>query len=1150
MARKGKSKKADAVANGGTATNVDSSAAGNAEPIFNGDVLKKLQQKIQDGMRKVTIGGKNDQKGQQVQKGKELADSRRKGKREQESVTACKKNPAVQPNASRGTKRRRDGQEGPNSPRSAVKPRSSNGNSKGVTKKNGSIKKSISNRDLLKEIMELGGTKDDLELVKDVYSVDDNEVIEGGSAAKGRKDLRRDLEKLMAEVGHDLKTSASQQEVPDDKLSEDEVDSVEEEEGDSDEEDGKESEEAVGQKRNGTKLLETPSVSAKHTSGKLLFPPRPDWHAYELPILKPAGEHPSLSLIQSLHTRGKELLEAENKLYSATHLVKTSDRQFLSTIMTSGTLSDKVSALTLICQESPLHATKTLETLLVLSKKKSRSQAVAALGAIKDLLASGVVLPSDRKLKAFSKQAGLGFGAVTDLHLLVWTYEDWLKSFYFEVLKVLEGLCTDQLEFARSHAVGYVWELLKEKPEQEANLLRMLVNKLGDSDRKVSSKVSFLLLQLQQTHPAMKSIIINAIESEVLFRPGNSAHAKYYAIITLNQTVISSRDLEVANKLLDLYFAVFTGLLLKTRQSDKPIKTPTPKEISPTNNGNANGKLSKKAKRRLEEAERQTQNSEEVNAKLISAVLAGVNRAYPFSKINDELFEKHVDTLFRITHSGNFNTSIQALILIHQVSTSKQVVSDRFYRTLYESLFDQRLITSSKQAMYLNLLFKALKVDTNLKRVKAFVKRLVQVSTMHQPAFICGVFYLLSELVSTFPSLRTMLDTPEAREDDEEEAFRDVPDEDDDVDKAKRVALEKAMKEAEDCAKNLRNLYDGRKRDPEFSNADKSCLWEIIPFTYHFHPSVSLYASRFLYKQAMPNKPDLSLHTLTHFLDRFVFRNPTTRNTSRGHSIMQPLLNAGTEAKGMVLSIRGTGKTQQSINSEQFRAKNLEDVAPDEVFFHKYFNQRATATKDQKKKDKKKDSEDEEEEIWSAMVGSRPELEADGEDVDMDDLGLGNMSEGEEESDIGGSGDECGEGEGEGEESEAISLDAAIAASKRKPKSAAASEDDDDDGDASLGLGEEGSDIWASGDDVEVPSDIDMDLDSVFAAELETNNLAAEMPAPKKPNKKQGKKTSGPDEKVVDEQNEADDGVKKKKQKLKHLPTFASADDYAHLLSD
>ena len=261
---------------------------------------------------------------------------------------------------------------------------------------------------------------------------------------------------------------------------------------------------------------------------------------------------------------------------------------------------------------------------------------------------------------------------------------------------------------------------------------------------------------------------------------------------------------------------------------------------------------------------------------------------------------------------------------------------------------------------------------------------------------------------------------------------------------------------------------------------------------------------------------------------------------------MQPLPGAGTETKGMVLSIRGTGKTQQSINSEQFWTKNLEDVAPDEVFFHKYFNQRATRTKDQKDDKKEEESEDEEEEIWSAMVGSRLELEADSGDVDMDDeemggLDLGNISdsEGEEGSDEEGEGESEGEGETEGVEGEGIYLDAAIAASQRKP------EDDYDDGDAVLGLDEEGSNVWAS-DDVEVPSDIDMGLDSAFAVELETNNSAAKVPAPKKSNKKRGKKA---EEKVVGELGKGDGGVKKKR-KLKHMPTFALADDYAHLLSD
>lgn len=105
-----------------------------------------------------------------------------------------------------------------------------------------------------------------------------------------------------------------------------------------------------------------------------------------------------------------------------------------------------------------------------------------------------------------------------------------------------------------------------------------------------------------------------------------------------------------------------------------------------------------------------------------------------------------MDTLFKVTHTGTFNTSIQALTLVHQVALARQTVSDRFYRTLYDSLFDTRLITSSKQAMYLNLLFKALKNDTSISRVMAFVKRLLQMLGMHQPPFICGALYLLGEV--------------------------------------------------------------------------------------------------------------------------------------------------------------------------------------------------------------------------------------------------------------------------------------------------------------------------------------------------------------------------------------------------------------------
>lgn len=179
--------------------------------------------------------------------------------------------------------------------------------------------------------------------------------------------------------------------------------------------------------------------------------------------------------------------------------------------------------------------------------------------------------------------------------------------------------------------------------------------------------------------------------------------------------------------------------------------------------------------------------------------------------------EQHMDTLFRITHSSNFNTSIQALMVIEQLSTSKHVAVDRFYRTLYESLLDPRLTTSSKHALYLNLLYRSLRSDLDVKRVKAFVKRILQVVTLHQPPFICGVLYLLRELETTFPGLQSLVIDPEDNGDADEEIFRDAVE---DV----GILLPPDQRDGD----SRKAAYEGKKRDPEHSNADKSCLWELV----------------------------------------------------------------------------------------------------------------------------------------------------------------------------------------------------------------------------------------------------------------------------------------------------------------------------------
>ena len=165
-----------------------------------------------------------------------------------------------------------------------------------------------------------------------------------------------------------------------------------------------------------------------------------------------------------------------------------------------------------------------------------------------------------------------------------------------------------------------------------------------------------------------------------------------------------------------------------------------------------------------------------------------------------------MDTLFRIAHSSNFNTSIQAMLLIQQLVATKSFSADRFYRVLYESLLDPRLPASSKHAMYLNLLLRALKADVNTRRVKAFIKRMLQGLVLHQPPFACGVLYVLSQLRKTLPGLLTLIEEPE-----EHQAH------------AETRGTERG---GADGSKG--EHYDGRKRDPEYSNAHNTCLWEIV----------------------------------------------------------------------------------------------------------------------------------------------------------------------------------------------------------------------------------------------------------------------------------------------------------------------------------
>ena len=894
--------------------------------------------------------------------------------------------------------------------------------------------------------------------------------------------------------------------------------------------------------------------------------------------------------------------------------LSASDRTFISTILQSGTSSDKLSALILLSSSSPLHTTTYLNQLLNLTKKKSRDEAVRAIRAIVDWLKGGsggagtAGLP-DRKLRWFAEQPGLKDVSYArtqssksgnkqtgkqagDEYLLLWAFEDWLKKWYFELLKSIEGLSHDPLPFVRTQMTGFLAGLLSSKPEQEQNLLRLLVDKLGDSEKTVSSRTSYHLLQLLSEHPMMKNIVVKEVAALVLRPTGQSApvtsatgqgkkikfgdngaiatstsrpsatagirsgdHSRYYGIITLNQIMLSrtQQDAQVANRLIEVYFDIFNDLLgshdttydedagagsLVDRKARREEKSGKRKR-----NAVEEARLKampRKERRKLEK----TQQALEAESKIMAAVLTGVNRAFPYSDMDGDVLHKRVDVLFRIIHTGTFNVRIQALLLVFQVSSKQQAVSDRFYRVLYDTLIDPRLASCSKQAMYLNLLFKALKADTSAKRTAAFVKRLTQVLGEHQPPFVCGALYLLGELFSVTPGLRSMLSEPEDADDDVE-TFRDAPDPDAE---AASSAGEDTATKPEPAVNGRSTKYDGKKRDPQYANAQNSCLWELAPLISHFHPSVALHASQLLNSQPITTTPDLELHTLSHFLDRFVYRNAKKSAQSGKDSQMKPGAR-GQDRSGMVVLRKGDSANEGALNAVDFIKKKAEDIPVDQMFFHRFFTkkQENEKTRDAKKTENKRkrrgdadvddsdidiDDEDiemggedsdaesgaeeedgeleaveegdlDEDEVWKAMQASMPPAGGDAEDADLleasDDDSVADFAY--SDSDVGVEEDTTGAVEDDNEEEEEEEAEEEV----DEPQSFFPEDDEDGMED----FGEEEEDFFDSDEDIVLGDGVE----------------------------------------IPTAEDEEGASRKQKKRKLKHLPAFASADDWAELIN-
>ena len=139
-------------------------------------------------------------------------------------------------------------------------------------------------------------------------------------------------------------------------------------------------------------------------STKFIFPPTSQWYSVipplpattNLPTPTPTQTSSLLTKATSLHT-----VDVQNYTASGVSTGSASDSQFLQKVLQSGTLSDRLSAMTLLVQGSPVHNIKSLESLKSMAErgkgKGGREESLKALRCIIDWWVGGGV--PDRKLK-------------------------------------------------------------------------------------------------------------------------------------------------------------------------------------------------------------------------------------------------------------------------------------------------------------------------------------------------------------------------------------------------------------------------------------------------------------------------------------------------------------------------------------------------------------------------------------------------------------------------------------------------------------------------------------------------------------------------------------------------------------------------------
>jgi ribosome biogenesis protein MAK21 len=326
------------------------------------------------------------------------------------------------------------------------------------------------------------------------------------------------------------------------------------------------------------------------------------------------------------------------------------------------------------------------------------------------------------------------------------------------------------------------------------------------------------------------------------------------------------------------------------------------------------------------------QSDAAMKSRLLGALLTGVNRAHPYLPSNDTGMEQHIDSLYRIAHVSPPSACTQALMLLFHLAVgsnddedlvsksnsgekSDDARKDRFYRALYSKLSDPHMLFGKQLTLFFNLVYKAMKNDSDSKRVVAFGKRLLYVSFHYNAAVTSGALFLISEVMKKHPSLANSVTSADGHN-------------------IKFDPLKRDPRSAFICHTEGTD-NEGSETILDMSTSDVSgSLWELSLTMFHYHPSVCKFSESL--GDIAYNGDPLRDFSLAPFLDKFAFRNPKSmekikEKRHKGESVGQRRSGLQGEISAM---------SSLPVNDPDFWKKQ-KHVSEQEEFFHKFFVERA-----------------------------------------------------------------------------------------------------------------------------------------------------------------------------------------------------------------